>query len=456
MRGQSPHPAPAIFYLLEAGLCALIVVTPLPFGSVGPAGRLAFELLALALTALWMLAATRVEVALPPRAVSVALIGLLAIATLQLLPLGAWTVSVLSPYTAALRQGLDPVPDPTLSLASSATASALRTGAALVGIVFVATSVVAARGATRLAFTALFAASFQGLYGLLVFASGTNRIWNVPNPAYTVSATGTFVNRNHFAGYLAATLPFGLGLVLTAVRRARHGSRARGGLIAALGRGGSRALLLGLVALTGASGLLLSFSRAGTALGLAALAGTAGVLMRGKPLYRLATIAIVVAIVAVPLLDLGADHLAARYAASGTELTASGGRLNVAADTLRMIAAFPVFGCGFGAFTWAFPAFSSPMLRLHYTFAHNDLLQLGAEGGLPALGLLTLALAALSRSAFPALRGASDPLATGAAFGLTAFLVHGLVDFNFHIPANAAIAALLSGVLFGASWKARS
>ena len=453
-RGKGIQAAPLV--LLEAGLCALIVVAPLPFGSVGPAGRLVLELLALTLTTLWMLIALKYEVALPPRAVSVALIGLLALATIQLLPVGAWAVSVLSPHAAALRNGLDPVPGPTLSLAAGATASALRTGAALVGIVFVTTSVVAARGATRIALTALLAATFQGLCGLLVYASGTNRLWSLPNPASTENATGTFVNRNHFAAFLAATLPLGLGLVFRVARRAQARSRAGNGLVAALGTEGSRALLLGLAALTGTAGLLLSFSRAGTAIGLVAMAGTAVVLLRGKPVHRFAVIAIVVAIAALPLADLGADHLAARYAASGTDLTAAGGRLRVAVDTLRMIAAFPAFGCGFGTFTWVFPAFSSPEVRLHYTFAHNDLLQLGAEGGLPALGLLVLALAALSKPAFRGLRGTSDPLATGAAFGLGALLFHGLVDFNFHIPGNAAIAAVLSGVLLGVSWNGRS
>lgn len=442
--------------LLEAGLCALIVVAPLPFGSVGPEGRLALELLALALTALWAVAATRIELALPPRAASVALVGLLAIAACQIVPLGTGAVSALSPRASSLRHGLDPIPDPTLSMAPDATASALRTGAALVGIVFVTTSVVAARGASRLALAALVAAAFQGLYGLLVLASGHDRIWNVPKTAYLDSATGTFVNRNHFAGFLAATLPLGIGLVIASARRVRRRTTSKQGVIAALGPDGSRALLLGLLALTGAAGLLLSFSRAGTALGLAAIAGTVGLGLRARPIHRATAIAIVVAIAAVPLLDLGADRLAARYATSGADFRASGSRWDVAADTLRMIGAFPLSGCGFGAFTWAFPAFSSPEVRLHYTHAHNDLLQLGAEGGLPALALLALALAAVARALIRAMRGGQDPLVTGAAFGLGALLFHGLVDFNFHIPANAAIAALLAGVLFGASWNGRS
>jgi len=455
-RGLSPINSSALCFVLEAGLCALILVAPLPFGSVAPGGRLAFELMALALTAGWIFAAARCEVAFPPRSVSIALIGLLAIAAIQLVPIPAGVVSALSPRAAALRQGLDPVPEPTLSLAAGATASALRTGAALVGVLFVTTTVVAARGAARLALAALIAAAFQGLYGLLVLASGHDRIWSMPKTAYLDSATGTYVNHNHFAGFLAATLPLGVALVIDRARRARERSRAKGGVIGALGPDGSKALLLGLLALTGAAGLFLSFSRAGTALGAIAVAGTASVALGGKTVHRLAAIAIVVAIAAVPLVDLGVDRLVARYAIAGDDLRASGGRLDVARDTLRMIAAFPVVGCGFGAFTWVFPAFSAPDVRLHYAHAHNDLLQLGAEGGLPALALLALALASASGALFRSLRGVGDPLATGAAFGLAALLVHGLVDFNFHIPANAAIAAVLAGVVFGASWNGRS
>jgi len=440
---------------LEAGLCALIVVAPLPFGAVGPAGRLTLEILALTLTAAWAVIAWRTDVATPPRAASFALLGLLAIAAIQVVPLRGSLVGLVSPHAAALRSGLDPLPDPTLSLAPEATASALRTGCALVGIVFVATSVAAARGTARIALAAVCAAAFQGLYGLLVLASGHARIWNVPKAAYLDSATGTFVNRNHFAGFLAATLPLGVGLVVAAARRAKRRSRTPGTLATAFGTDGTKAIFFGLLALTGTAGLLLSFSRAGTALGLAAVVGTAAVVARRRPWHRAAAIAIVVAIAAVPLFDLGADRLLARYVDSSADFTASGGRLGVAADTLRMIAAFPVSGCGFGAFTWVYPAFSSPEVRLHYTHAHDDLLQLGAEGGVAALALLAVVLAAVWRAAFRVLSDGNDPVAIGAAFGLAALSMHGLVDFNFHIPANAAIAAVLAGVLFGATWNGR-
>src|SRR5262249_44608590 len=108
-------------------------------------------------------------------------------------------------------------------------------------------------------------------------------------------------------------------------------------------------------------GLLLSFSRAGIALGLVAFVATALGALSGRPLHRAAAIALLVAIAAVPLADLGADRLAARYATSGADLGASGGRAPVWLGTLATARAFPLTGCGLGAFTWSFP--SSPIRR---------------------------------------------------------------------------------------------
>ena len=75
-------------------------------------------------------------------------------------------------------------------------------------------------------------------------------------------------------------------------------------------------------------------------------------------------------------------------------------------------------------------------------------MQMDMAGGKGGMGGMNMGAAAAKPT--------KAPLATGAAFGLGALLVHGLVDFNFHIPANAAIAAILAGILFGASWNGRS
>jgi O-antigen ligase len=384
-------------------------------------------------------------------------LGLLALAAVQLVPLGASALARLSPWSAALRASLgDPAHLPTtLSIAPDATASALRTGAATVGLLFVATTVVARRGSARLGTAMLVSAAFQGLYGVLVLASGHDRIWDVPKTAYLDSATGTFVNRNHFAGFLAATLPVGFGLVVGALRDARRRPGARG-LAAMLGNDGSRSLLLGLLALLGLSGVLLSYSRAGTALALVAVATTVASVSGGAALRRAAIVLAIVAVAAVPLADIGFERLVDRYADAATDVAAGGGRLEVWRDTLTLIRHAPILGCGFGAFTWAFPAASSAGVRLHYTHAHNDLLQLLAEGGAAAAALVLLIALPVARRAGTIVVSGRDPVAAGAAFGLAALALHGLVDFNFHIPANLAIAGILAGVVLGASWTDES
>ena len=425
--------SPAAERALEAGLAILIVVAPLPFGAVSYGGRLALELGALALCLGWTLLALRRPVPLPPTAAVAGIAGLLAIAGLQIVPSSGGTVSV----------------------APDATASALMTGAALAAALFVATSVVGRRGGGTLAVALLCAAALQGLHGLIVLASGHPAIWGVPKTDYLDSATGTFINRNHYAAFLAAALPPGLGVTIAAARRAQRTAAGRSGVLAAFSNEGSRALLLALGALVALAGLLLSFSRAGTALGLVALAATAVVVLRARPVRGAALVAVLVAVAAVPLLDLGADRLTARYATSTVDLTAVGGRTDVWRDTLAMVRARPFVGFGFGAYTWAFPAFRSPEVQLHYTHAHDDLLQLAAEGGVPALALLVAIAVPLALAAKGILARNDDPVAVGAVFGLGAILLHALVDFPFHIPADALLAAVLAGLVFGAAWTGR-
>ena len=69
---------------------------------------------------------------------------------------------------------------------------------------------------------------------------------------------------------------------------------------------------------------------------------------------------------------------------------------------------------------------------------------------------LLLILVPVLRQMTRAIGGAKGPLAVGFACGLVALMLHALVDFNFHIPSNAAVAAALAGTLLGLPWKRES
>lgn len=456
---------------LEIGLAAVVVGAPLPLAAVPAPGRLALEIAAFALLLVWLVRAIHHPSRLPSRWVCIGLAGLIALAAIQLLPLGARSVSALSPQVARIESATTPPPevleieerllgaDPralrnsaTLSLDPAATASALRTGAALAALLVVACTVAAVRGVRRIIAALSVAVAFQGLYGLLVLASGHNRIWHLPKEHYLNAATGTFVNKNHFACYLALGLACGTALLIRHYRRAPR--RGAHGLVRLFSAEGGRGVVLALCLILALAGLLASFSRAGIALGLAAVAATAAAGGGARRLPRTLVIVLLAFLVAlVPLLQIGSDRLVGRYQRSVDDLVAAGQRAMVWGDSIRMALDYPLAGSGFGTFASVYPLYRSPEVRLHYSHAHNDLIQLAAEGGIAGLAFCAMLLIPLLGTISRALAGAKGVLALGLAAALTAFLLHSLVDFNVHIPANAATAAVLAGALQGLPWK---
>jgi O-antigen ligase len=458
--------------LLEAGLVALVMLAPLPFGAVGPKGRLALELFALALAVIWAIRAFLRETPLPPKLAVAGIAGLLALAFIQAAPLGTAVAGFLSPKSIEVYESVQPPAsalqaetrilgaDPTalepvaaLSVDPTATASALRTGVALAALLLVATTVVAARGATRLAVALLISAGFQGLYGLVVLISGFDHIWHIPKKYCLDSATGTFVNRNHFACYMAMSLACGIALVLKNIKAEQYRSWRRR-IVGLLSGDNPRNLLLALLVVVGLAGLLTSLSRAGIALGLLAVILTilGGGRVRGLKV-RLVVALMILSAAAVPLIQVSADQLVRRYAETPQELIGSVGRATVWGDSLGMVAAFPLAGTGYGTFASAYPFFRSPEIRLLYKHAHNDLLQSVVEGGIVGTAFVILLMIPVLRSIAAGISGRRGTLAVGFAAGLIVFLLHSLIDFNLHIPANAATAAIIAGTLLGLSWK---
>jgi O-antigen ligase len=452
--------------LLEVGLAALLVLAPFSFGAVRPAGRLALELGAFALLLVWLGRASFRTTPLPPAAVRVGLVGMLLLVALQALPLGAGAVGAIDPQSVALRDESRPPADArqaetrllgvapdrldrpaALSLDPGASASALRTGAALAAVLLVATTVAATCGPRRIALALLLGAAFQGLYGLLVVASGHDQIWLVPKKYFLNAATGTFVNPNHFSCLLAMSLPCGLALVYRNARAAAGKRRA-----VWLGGEGSRNWMLGLLLIVGLAGLLLSYSRAGIAFALLALALTMiGAGRRQAWKTRLVVAVLVAAVALTPLVQLGAERLLERYADAPEEL--HGARVRVWVDTIDLLRSHPWTGCGVGAFSAGYPLVRSPEIRHFFAHVHNDPLQWLAEGGILGLLVLLPFLLPLLRDVVRGLSGAKGTIAVGVAAGLVAVGLHGIVDFNLHIPSNAAVAAALAGTLLGLPCK---
>jgi O-antigen ligase len=281
----------------------------------------------------------------------------------------------------------------------------------------------------------LLAVAFtQAAVGLLQAWSGSGE------PAH-----GSWVNRNHYAGFLSTVLPFALSAALAVIApRARRPApaTARAALAAS-------ALFAGAAILVAA--ILLSLSRAGFVSGLTGVAVAAAVYTgRRSGRRRWSGMAATTLIVLSATVLLPNDALMARFSdlrsASGGVGDARGG---IWRDAILLVRASPLLGCGFGAFESAFLRYKTVAPMHSVEFAHNDYLQCLIETGVLGLASLLLFFGTHAKSAASGV-GASAPeeaLLSSACLGsFAAMATHALADFSLYIPANGLLLAWVAGI----------
>jgi O-antigen ligase len=112
---------------------------------------------------------------------------------------------------------------------------------------------------------------------------------------------------------------------------------------------------------------------------------------------------------------------------------------------------FPFFGTGLNTYSDAMLFYQQRNPGVHLAQAHNDYLQVLAEGGLLvvipasiAVTLIVLAIFRNLRAARPEARGYW--IRAGAAVGLMAMAVQEVVEFSLQIPADALLFCTLAAV----------
>ena len=123
-----------------------------------------------------------------------------------------------------------------------------------------------------------------------------------------------------------------------------------------------------------------------------------------------------------------------------------GNRPAIYRDTVTLIADNPM-GVGPGMYRWALRPYQSSLPNKRFRHAHNHYLELAAEWGVPAAALLTLFLIVRCAASARLYLRSRDPsrraLALGASGAMLSLLLHGLVDFVFHVPAVLMAFALI-------------
>jgi O-antigen ligase len=112
-------------------------------------------------------------------------------------------------------------------------------------------------------------------------------------------------------------------------------------------------------------------------------------------------------------------------------------------NTVEIIKDFPLTGTGLGTYLYAYPMYETRFSGEMLEHAHNDYLELLAEGGVIAGGLIIVVAFGALAWLFSRWTRRNDHLVRGVGLGclagIAAILIHSLTDFNLHITANAVL-----------------
>ena len=284
--------------------------------------------------------------------------------------------------------------------------------------------------------------SFGALYAFFAVVqelTPNGKIFWVYSPHSHGSIYGSYVNHDHYAGLMEmlVTIP----LVLS---------------MGHLFTGGKR-LLVGFCAVFMASTIFFSGSRGGMIAFVLeiVLFAALNVTQRKRPGVAVGLVTLCALVLAF-LVFVGKGHVLGRLADLGPGI-----RLNMTKDCLRMFLQRPVWGWGLETFPTVYPMYRSFNTDLFVNEAHNDYAQLLMETGLLGFVLMLWFVVALYRHGLPTSRRWEfrwdGALSLAALLGCTGILFHSFVDFNLHIPANAALFYVLCGLAATelSSWSPR-
>ncbi|MBF0193029.1 MAG: O-antigen ligase family protein [Magnetococcales bacterium] len=435
---------------------ALLLWLPLPLGSNRPWAWAIMEIWIFIIAITWLtgfcLAKFQINQAVKNSLPAIICWFLwLLIATIQFLPIPLGVITALSPKLAAIQQqaGLwqtyNMLP---ASIDSHAAFTEWLKGVAYLLIFIMTLLLVEGRKRIKtLAWVLVCSGVLQSIIGIALIVSNSSHS----------SASGTFINPNHYANYLIMTMAVGIGLILSGLNEQKEKRYFKQFIIKFLRVLFSYKTPLRIFLVTIVSAIITSHSRMGNASLIIGLF-IAGLISLQSYKKQKSTIAII--LLSFILLDLlligswvGLDKVVKRIEATKISQEI---RVQVVKDTLNLSKDFWITGSGMGSFSTIYPRYKSHTTKKHFRHADNDYLEFLSETGIVGFLLLGIPILLSLKTAIKLQQKSQDPLIKGLSFTVTmattAMLIHATTDYNLHMPANAAtfmVLLALPSVLMG-------
>lgn len=448
---RQTKPDQSIFY----GLLCLLIWAPLPMGSnyqwAWSLLAMFTYLLAFCYLALWL--KNKIIIPQVSKQAQLAILMLIAVqlwVAFQLLPLPNNLAQYISPRGTALYQHTNNIMQP-LSIDRHASYNALMKGSTY-ALAFILTLLLVntRQRFNTFCYVIIFSGVFQAVYGSIMVLSGLEYSFIIKKWISQGSAAGTFVNRNHYAGYLNICLAIGIGLLasqLNVSQNKKWRAHARDWITVLLGKKTRLRIYLAIMVI----GLIMSHSRMGNSAFFFSLS-IIGLLfiIKEKQLTKKALV-LFISLLLIDALIVG-NWFGFKEVAERLEKTVidEEGRLEFNKITLPIIKDYLITGSGAESMASLLPAYSQEQTDILVGNAHNDYIEFLANLGL--LGCLLLAgfiittlYAALS---FKVFIREPNKLSTNkrrkkttkqnnyAVIMILLYIaIHSTVDFNLSIPA---------------------
>lgn len=262
-----------------------------------------------------------------------------------------------------------------------------------------------------------------------------------------------FVNPNHYAGWMLLVIALTLGNLCGLIQESwqARGQQLQRWLAWLARPEAGRLVLLALATIAMTTALVLTTSRSGVAalaVVLLAFGYRAARLSQGTG-RKLAVAAAVGAVLIGALAWAGAAPLVSKFGRMTSDVSAAG-RAAIWRDALQIFHDFPVFGSGLGTFGRLMLVYESAGQHVFYTEAHNDYLQILAEGGLLVSAAALALILVIARTAVYRLSRDSDPVSNwirfGAVAGLIGIATQSIVEFSLQMPGITALCTLIMAI----------
>ncbi|MGH9710250.1 MAG: O-antigen ligase family protein [Candidatus Acidiferrales bacterium] len=237
---------------------------------------------------------------------------------------------------------------------------------------------------------------------------------------------GPYVNRNDFAGLMELLAPIGLSLML--FRGVRN----------------EQMPFVGILTVVPIVALLLTESRGGIVSFIFEVGVLALILyVKRSRKSRVISLAMVLLIALLAMGWLGENRVLNRFSGYRADELTANRRVTMLKGTWRIFLDHSLIGCGLGTLVAVYPRYETYYDGKIVDHAHNDyieaLAETGIAGGICGLAFFLLWFREVRMRLAREQSSLSQALHVAGIAACAGIMVHSLVDFNLHIPANGLI-----------------